>query len=427
MGFEIRSYEKPIGARFLGAVLAVVVLAGEAHAQAPSEQELTRRVCTAGPDALLAKAQQLGGEAELIAYKVSPNPSLVVEHQQSLSGPAERETILGLSVPLTISGRRSLLKDAGHARKDQTLATSRVTLLESALEFRGAYATALLAQERTRILTEQQAALDALTAVIEGLERGGEAAGYDRLRQQTQARLHQQQLQGAILHTTRARASLNLWLDGEVVLPNASEEVLVTDAGRISKFDLSASQHPQEQMWLAAARASALERDAARRRWVPDLDLFAGYRTVAAGGSTGHGIALQLGVPLTFFDHGQGDAARADAERSLALASAQGVKRRADLEVRMSQAQLTQLLSRLDEAAKLHADAQTLQGTAQKLYTAGEATLTELLDAYDNVEQARLSKLELVGEILNARLTLMRAAATLFDPALDRLCGGGKQ
>jgi cobalt-zinc-cadmium efflux system outer membrane protein len=369
----------------------------------------------------------LGGEAALVASKVSPNPSLIAEHQQSLSGPDERETVVGLSVPLTISGRRSLLKDAGHARKDQTLAISRVTLLESALEFRGAYATALLAQERVRILTEQQAALDALTAVIEGLERGGEAAGYDRLRQQTQARLHQQQLQVASLHATRVRASLNLWLDGEVALSDADANALVAEAVRASRFDLPRSQHPQEQMWLAAARASALEGDAARRRWVPDLDLFAGYRTVAAGGSTGHGISLQLGVPLTFFDHGQGDVARADAERSLALASAQGVKRRADLEVRMSQAQLTQLLSGLDEATKVHADAQTLQATAQKLYTAGEATLTELLDTYDNAEQARLSKLELMGEILNARLTLMRAAATLFDPALDRLCGGGKQ
>lgn len=69
------------------------------------------------------------------------------------------------------------------------------------------------------------------------------------------------------------------------------------------------------------------------------------------------------------------------------------------------------------------AEAASLQTMSVTLYTAGEATLTELLDAYGAAEQARLARIELAEEIARARLARMRAAGTLFQPALDQACG----
>jgi outer membrane protein TolC len=67
-----------------------------------------------------------------------------------------------------------------------------------------------------------------------------------------------------------------------------------------------------------------------------------------------------------------------------------------------------------------------LQATAKKLYAAGEATLTDLFEAFRNAEEARLSELRLALEIAHTRLALMRSAGTLFDPMLDRACGSAK-
>lgn len=99
-----------------GACLGV---AAPAHA-APllTELEGTRQVCSFSPDAALARARRLQGEAEVKAAGVLPNPSLMVQHQRTFTGPEERETIVGLSMPFGVSGRRGLLYDA--AARDVT-------------------------------------------------------------------------------------------------------------------------------------------------------------------------------------------------------------------------------------------------------------------------------------------------------------------
>lgn len=387
------------------------------------EVELTRRVCSSGPHQEIAKAQRQRGEAALTVAGVLPNPSLVVEHQQSLSGPDERETIAGLSVPLGISGRRSLLKDAASARNEQAAADANATLFETALDFREAYANAVAADTEVRILAEQQASLDALSNLVQALTRGGETAGYDLLRQQTQARIHQRLLESATANAKVASARLALWTGKEIPLADEGINALIADGPRISTLSAPAPDTPQVRGLEAAARASGLEAQAARRRWVPDVDVFAGYRSVAAGGSTGQGIALRLAMPLTFFDHGQGEAAEARAERSLAQASAASLRLRNDLEAKVYGAHLRQLVSQLGSAAQLSVDAKVLQTTAQKLYSAGETPITELLEAFRSAEEARLSELKLARDVAEARLGLLRTTGTLFDPALDRLCG----
>jgi outer membrane protein TolC len=77
----------------------------------------------------------------------------------------------------------------------------------------------------------------------------------------------------------------------------------------------------------------------------------------------------------------------------------------------------------LGSAAQLSADAKVLQVTAQKLYAAGEASITELLEAFRSVEEARLSELKLARDVAEARLGLLRTTGTFFDSTLDRLCG----
>jgi cobalt-zinc-cadmium efflux system outer membrane protein len=415
--------KKPMAYRFLSvtasALLAVTsaFLPARAHATGGmGEAEATRRLCESGPAVAIAKAERFRGEAEVTAAGVLPNPSLVAEHQRTLGGLEERETIVGLSVPLGIGGRRFLLQDAAEARREQARADATATLFESALAFREVYARAVADQARAEVLAEQQASLDALSSVIQGLAKGGEAAGYDLLRQQTQARHHRGLLQTARSRAVASRTLLEAWVEGDALV--LSER----DALKLPDSLVRESKTPLLRSLEAGARASSAEASAARRRWVPDLDVFAGYRAISAGAETGQGISLGLTLPLTFFDHGQGEAARADAERELALARASTVRREQRAALKAARLRLAALETALAETEKASTDAAAIQTKAKQLYAAGESTITELLEAFRIAEDVRLARLDVVEEMARAEVALMRAAGTMFDPKLDAVC-----
>jgi outer membrane protein, heavy metal efflux system len=414
--------KKPTGARFLWSWSLVVGLAfaGPAKAAEPlDELAATRRICAAGPVAAVAKAQRMRGSAEIASAGLLPNPSVVVEHQRSLTGSTDRETIVGISVPLGIGGRRWLLQDAAARRDEQAHAEANVTLFDAALAFREAYSRAALEQARVNVLGEQQKTLDDLEAIIRRLTKGGETAGYDLLRQQTQALLHQSLLDGSKARALAFRASLDAWTDRELVvrpLERAPFTGAEAPAGAISETaTIRALQ--------AASRAAALDARVARRRWVPDLDVFAGYRQLASGQDTGHGVSVGLTLPLTLFDHGQGDAARADTEHDVALAVVAKLRREQFADVKASRIRLEGLRGALAQAEQAAGKATEVQNKARQLYAAGEATITDVLDAIRGVEEAHLVRLALIEEMAKTRLALMRAAGTMFDPSLDRACG----
>jgi cobalt-zinc-cadmium efflux system outer membrane protein len=388
-----------------------------AYAAEPlDERAATRRICSEGPDASVARAQRLRGSAEVTFAGVLPNPALVAQHQRSFSGPRDHETVVGLSVPLGLGGRRSLFRDAARERQRQAYAEAEDTVFESALAFREAYVQAAAAHARVSLLAERQLLLDAFSQTIQGLARGGEVAGYDLLRQQAQSRMHASGVESAKAHALSRRKWLEAWVGTPISFqPNDSN--LEDRSGAVplrSPVGVRAFE--------AAARASSLEARAADRKWVPDLEVFAGYRQVTAGSDTGHGLALALTLPLTLFDHGQGDAARAEAERDLARAAAEKLRREQRVEHEATRVLVAGLVGALRSAAEASARAVEVETKAKALYAAGEATITELLEAFRMAEEAQLEKLALEEEIATARIRLMRAAGSMFDSALDNAC-----
>ncbi|MEO8179757.1 MAG: TolC family protein [Deltaproteobacteria bacterium] len=402
-------------------VASLLVSAAAAAAPILTEVAGTLQVCRLGPDAALARAMRSRGAAEVTAAGVLPNPSLVLEHQRAMTGPVDRETIAGLSVPLGVSGRRSLIKDAAAARREGADADADATLFESALAFREAYLTALVDQARAEILSEQQLALEASSGTMEALAKSGEAAGYDLLRQRVQARLHRGSVESARARALASRASLEAWIETEVELPNIDLAVLAH--GGISQPPSEPPSPSRRVRSLrAASRASALEARAARRRWVPDPDVFAGYRALDQDGDIAHGVSLGLTIPLTFFDHGQGEAALADAEREALEAGAERLSRQQRADAKAARVQLQQLTSNIEDLGQVRDDARELLTQAQRLYSAGETSITEMLEAFRVAEDARLAEIDRVSEIALTRLLVMRASGSMFDPSLDQAC-----
>jgi outer membrane protein, heavy metal efflux system len=404
-------------------VLASALVSSSALAEPLRELDGVRRICRSGIDSALAKARRAQGDAALSASHVLPNPSLVVEHQRSLSGANDRETILGLVVPLGIGGRRWLLQDVAQARRTQSKLESAAGLFEAALSFREAYVAAAAAQARVAVLAENQADLEALTAALQKLAKAGEAAGYDQLRQSTSSRMHRQTLESARAEAASARAQLRAWLDHDATLPSDAATVLLSrpPLARVVNDTLDV------QGLEAQGRADELEARAAGRRAVPDIAVFGGYRSVSAGSETGQGISLSLEVPLTLFDHGQGEALRASSDAEVARASARRLRTRQQALVRASRASLVLLEASVPEAQAASRDALAVRQKATQLYAAGEASITELLEAYRVAEDAQLAELALTERVALTRLQLMRASGTMFDAELDRQCRGGQK
>jgi outer membrane protein TolC len=393
-----------------------------AHAGAPLHESAgVLMVCRDTPNAALARAERIRGEAEVSAAAVSPNPALVASHQRALNGPTDAETIVGLSVPIRVSGRRSLLQDAARARREQAQADAHATLFESALAFREAYVTAMIDEAKLDVAERQQAVLLRLNATMTGLASRGEAAGYDILRQELLSKVHRRAVESLRAQAARSRALLSAWTGGEVALPKLSLDLLA--GGHRTNDGEAPMASPRARSLALAARAATLDARAARRRWVPDLDLFAGYRATDLESDTGHGIALEITVPMTFFDHGQGEAARAEADAALAEARLNVLRREHRAELRSASAEIAILEPGVQDAEAAVRETLELRGRAEQLYAAGEASITELLQAFQSVEEAELGLIALREQIAHARLALMRARGSLLDPNLDQRCG----
>ncbi len=401
--------------------LASTLISNPTLAEPLRERDGVLSICRSGADSAVAAAVRARGDAAVSAAQVLPNPSLVVEHQRSVSGTIDRETTLGLSVPLGIGGRRWLLLDAAQARRTQATSEAGAGLFEAALSFREAYVAAAVAQARVVVLTRNQADLAALTVSLQQLARSGEAAAYDQLRQSTSARLHRRALEAARAEAASTRQHLRAWLEREPTLsPDAVAGLLNSQPVAVAPSDT-----PQVQALLAQGRADELEARAARRRAVPDIALFGGYRVVEAGSERSQGFSVSLEVPITLFDHGQAEAQRASSDARLAQATARRLRARQQAAVHAGQASLELLESSLPEAQAASRDAVLVRQQAMQLYTAGEASITELLEAHRVAEEAQLAELSLVENVALTRLGLMRASGTMFDAELDRQCREG--
>lgn len=408
--------KKPRPGRFLCAGVGLLLPAA-ALAEPLDEASGVLMSCRQGPAIAVARARAFEGEAGVLAAGVLPNPSVVVEHRRALDGAADEESTVGLSVVLGLGGRRFLLEDAAEARRRQALREAALTRFESALAFREAFARAAIDRARVEILTEQQGALDALTKRLEGLHRGGDSGGYDLLRETLHAKTHRRLLALATGRAAASRLGLQLWVGRPVELA----PLLLADlAASLERGRADLSQHPLALSLDDRASAAALDSRAARRRWIPDVEVFAGYRATAAlGAESSRGLALSLRLPLTLLDHGQGEQAQFAAEQAVAEAARARLLSERQVELDALQAKLAALgAGDADEVA----ESALLLEQAKALYEAGELSIAELIDAQRAAEEAQLAAVDWAAERAEVRLAQMRAAGSFFDPALDRAC-----
>lgn len=363
------------------------------------------RVLQDGLQARAAAAEVELASAELEATAPWPNPSAEVSRQANAAGVRAGETQdqLVVSIPLVLSGRLGLARDA--AAKDVEASRARLSFARASLrhEATATYLQVVAARRRIDVEKRALAALDPVVDAIVAREKAGEAAGYDRVRIELEKKRVEYQLAASVADEKRALASALALLG-----PDASSGVVAEhDLARpILARDMSTdtvAARGDVRALSAEAEAAQLQEDAAWRSLFPDPTLFGGgYLLDVARPELGYGYAVGVEIPIPLFDNGQGSRARAKARRSLAEAQQRALMHAA--RARLSAA-LAERTVRADRArrhdAEVIARANELLEITTAAYRAGGAELLALVDAERAEREASATSVELH---LSARL-----------------------
>jgi len=404
---------------FVLGLASLLVGTQAAQAQGLGEIDATRAFCEHSLVQAITDETTQRGDALVHQSEVLPNPSLSINHERVFGSASEHETVIGIGVPLGIGGKRFVLQDAAAAWKSQFQLADRADRMAAALAFRQALVGASVDQAHVDVHRRQQQRFATLIATLNKLAGAGEGSEHDRLRLQTEADLHT----ASMVPLEASVAAQRAWLKTMAGAPVTLATDPATWAQRPGPVQ-GPSDHPQVASLRAAARAHGLQARAADRRWVPDLDVFAGYRLVGGTGPTAHGFSVGVSFPLTLFDHGQGEARRAQAEQALASAKADRAERDQRAALNAAAAKMSVLERSAAQLSRALAVADELRNDTERLYLADESSLLEVLEAHRRISALSSAHIDIQAQLAYARLAVMAASGRFDTPQLDKSCRG---
>lgn len=380
-------------------VAAIVPAAGFAQNAAPAIDEATfvAEIEAKDPRIAVATAKVGTARAEVAEARVRPNPSISLEREEPyVDGAGLATNYVRLHVPFDISGRRGLRIGAAETGVRAAASNAAQTKLEAIVASLRVFDDCARARLHVEILTETRAALVRAVEIARQRSKTGAASGYEVQRFELELATHDDELASARIELRRARTQL-------ATLVGRSGEL---DAA--STLDLPASV-PALEALLAKAnergdfRAATLREESAREReraagrgWVPHPTLMGGAMTADLGDQTGTGYVAGLSLSIPIFDRGQGDRARAAADRHLADAEARWLQRRIPSEVRVAHSTLVARIAQAQQVMTAQLDRlDTILRAAETAFREGDATVVELLDAHRAACTVRLRALEL--------------------------------
>lgn len=412
-----------------GSICAVLLASGASAQPSLTEERYVEQVLHGSLEARVSEAEAEVGRALAVGVGQWPNPSLAWQREKVTSGLADgaSQDIVSLSIPLVLSGRLGLERaSAGDGARAAEANRSRARG-ELRHEATLAFASVLAARQRSSILEESLATLRRMTDVISARERVGAAAGYDRLRIETEAAAVEDTRRGAVLDERRAQAEALRLLGPEVKSLPLLEGALAPERSLPSVESLHAeldSRRADARALELEARSARGEHRAASRGWIPDVTVYGGAQVLDIGRpGEASGYVAGLTLPLPFFERRQGLRAQAEARERLAQA-----RRAALLHAAHSQLTLAGevVVERRERRVKQRDDAlrraEELRRVAEAAYQGGGVDLLVLVDAERTARDARLTAVDLAFGVAEAEADLL-----LLSGAWDGATPGGTQ
>ncbi len=390
----------------LSIVVATTTLASRAGLAQPAlpaieEAQLVAELEAKDPRLAIVAAKVETSRADVAAARVRPNPSISIEREEPfVDGTGLATNYLRLSVPFDISGRRGRQVAAAEANVRAASSDAAQSKLEVVISGLRAFDDAARARIHVEILTSARTSLVRAVEIARQRGKAGDASGYEVQRFELELAAHDDDLASAQIELRRARTQLAALVgrSGELdamttlELPGSvpAAEALVAKA--MNRGDLRAAKLRSES---ASGRVGA-----AGRGWVPTPTLTAGAMTVDLGDQTGTGYVVGLGLSIPVFDRGQGDRARAVADRRVADAESRWLERQIPTAVQIARATLT---ARIEQARRLATGQldrlDLILVAAEAAFREGNASVVELLDAHRAARAVRIRALDLRHQV----------------------------
>lgn len=378
------------------ALLASIVAAAPlAHAEPIDEAAFVTALEAHDPRLAVAAAQVATARAEVAAARTRPNPSISIEREEPfVDGTGLATSYLRLAVPIEISGRRGEQIAAAETGVRAAQSEAGRVRFEAIITALGVFDEAIHARLYVQLLTESRTALVRAVDIARQRGKTGAASGYEVQRFELELAIHDDELAEARIALARARAQLAMFVDrpgeidaaGDLALPGDVPPVAALLGIATARGDLRGAQLRE--------RAARQRAGAADRGWMPLPTLTAGAMTADLGTETGTGYVAGIALSIPIFDRGQGEGARAGAERQRASAEARWLARaipagiaraHATLIARIAQARQVAQRDRLDIILR----------AAETAFREGTVGVVELLDAHRAARAVNLRALEL--------------------------------
>ncbi len=382
--------------------------------------QLLKIVREKSPRYALALNRIEAAQAEVIAADVLPNPTFSYgRFQQTLgnrdtqfNGPSQQQ--YNLSIPMLVAGQRGARVELAERRVEVAEATVEV---EQTQILRGTwrlFSQLLAGQERIAVLENAHQELRQIKAIISGRENAGAASRYDVLRIEQEMLNLEARLDNAHTDMAAAYGDLGVLLGFPQWKPKVVGKLapLGTPEDVNKLWQLAQQYNPDiKTAYRETIAADANVDKAERERWpVPALQLGTAYTDKPYGLTTYVGVAVD--VPI--FDRGQGNMARAEADkhaatlkRELLLASTRQELERA----------VNVLTRRRETLAKFEQQVMqplsTLRRMAEDSYKFGKTNLLELLDASRTRTEIKLNYVELLLAEIDAELDALMTSGQL--------------
>ena len=373
-------------------VLLVAAGSTQLRAQVLTEQQFLENALPNHPGVTAAAAAEAAAAGARRQAGIVENPVMSWEREQPDT--VIREDTLKLDWRLPFDGRKHRIA-AGDAALSASKSDLESTRLGIRLEMRSLFAAWYIAAERETVLEAHLERTKRLARWLRARAEEGEAAGVEAERLDLEVEVFERELVAVRAAASAERAAAAVWCDlvTKTVRPQRpllSIPPATADVG--DRPDLQAIAH-------RVAEAEAVQR--LRRRSLEPPEISLGWKKLGEEGLSFEGPVYGIAWPLPVFDRNQGNHEAATAEASVARSQLEFETRLAEQRARAALAAYNDLyrVAKPEEAGSRGLDVALATFAA---FEAGEASLTDVLDALRASVDVRLARLESLDQALAA-------------------------
>lgn len=379
-------------------LLLLVPLLSQAQRQAWTEEAVLQEFQNQNPIQRETRARQAIASAETRSRTLWSNPSLGVSHEG-----AGRTEFYQAFQSLPLSGRFSLIRQAGALQGEVLNAEGAFSLWLARCALRTAFFEAVAAQERRAVWTDASRELAQVIATLAEREREGEGSRLDRLR----AEREQVELSASTrlidADLAAARGAMLAFLPSQTPLAafSGSLEAKAPTATLADWIPKSLSNRLDIQAERRRLDQYRKEQQAANRLRIPEPTVNAGLKRSNTSRQNGYngidnGPVIGISIPLPLFNQGKAEVARFSAEQERSSARLEQLTRRVQASVEAAwQTFAVQRDTRDAYIQSQDSSTHELLRIATLAYQEGEIGILQLLDAHRLRRESRLRQIDL--------------------------------